>query len=185
MDLLREWRRRLLGGAAAAVTVPIAIVGAALAVGVGGFGGLGALGQALTGPQVPTVEPLAAGGRPTAEDAGRLLTLAAADAAGVAAERAEARPAPARRRSTRRPGSGGRPQATPTPRPTRPTGGNQPSATPQPQPGPQPTPTEPPSTIRQTGDTVKEVTDQVPVAGEPAGQVIDLIVDTAEQLPLP
>jgi hypothetical protein len=153
-------------------------------VGVGGFGGLGALGQALTGPDVPTVEPAAAGGRPTAEDAGNLLALAAADQAEV--RRQEGPAATRRRRSAaRRPASGNRPTATPTPGSTpAPSGGSNPapSATPNPTPAPTPTPV---STVRNLGNQVKEVTDQVPVAGEPAGQVVDLIVDTAEQLPLP
>jgi hypothetical protein len=32
---------------------------------------------------------------------------------------------------------------------------------------------------------VKSVTDQVPVVGPPAGQVVDTIVETAESLPVP
>ena len=61
-----------------------------------------------------------------------------------------------------------------------------PPATPQPAPpAPAPTaaPTATPGTVRQVGDAVKQVTDPLPLAGAPAGQVVDLLVDTIEQLP--
>jgi hypothetical protein len=39
--------------------------------------------------------------------------------------------------------------------------------------------------VRQVGNQGHQVTDPIPVVGPPAGQVVDLIVDTADQLPLP
>ena len=185
MNLLRDMQRRVAGGTAAAVLVPVAIVVAAVALGTGGFGGLTSLGQAFNGPEIPGVEPASA----RADDAGdedvpgELLADVdpAATATPAAARRSgtPGRRTPARRRG-RKPGrNGNRPGASPTPRPT------QPQPTPTSQPQPTPAPTEPPSTIRQVGDQVKQVTDPIPVAGEPAGQVVDTIVDTAEQLPLP
>jgi hypothetical protein len=185
MDLLRHWRRRLLGGAAAAVIAPLAVLIAALAVGVGGggIGSLGALGQAFAGPELPDAGPVAAaGGRDAAAEAGRLLARAQPpNRAAPAATQAPATAPDARRRATtpRRTGSTNPPgpgKGTPQ-RPSSPA----PAATPQPT--PQPTPS--PSTVRQVGNTIHQVTDPVPVVGPPAGEVVDLIVDTAEQLPLP
>lgn len=185
MNLLRDMQRRVAGGTAAALLVPVVIVAAAVALGAGGFGGLSSLGQAFNGPEIPGVEPASA--RP--DDAGDgdvpgelLADVEPTATAGPAAARRPGgtggQPDPARRRAND-PGSGNRPGAPPTSRPA------QPQPTPAGQPQPAPAPTEPPSTIRQVGDQVKEVTDPVPVAGEPAGQVVDTIVDTVEQLPLP
>jgi hypothetical protein len=75
MDLLQDWRRRTAGAVAGAVIVPVALVVAALAVGVGGggLGGLRALGQIVHGPPAPRVSATA-GHRPSAAtDAARLL----------------------------------------------------------------------------------------------------------------
>lgn len=191
MDLLRQWRTRLLGGAAAAVTVPVAIVGAALAIGVAGgeIGGLRALGQALTGPSIPVADALALRAGQDVAGTGDLLS-SAVESAGPSTTSAGpapvATPAPARRRPAAGGGSGSGGGGSgggdgsfgvPAPSATAP-----PAST---QPNPAPAPTEPPSTVRQVGDTVKSVTDQVPIAGEPAGEVVDLLVETAEQLPLP
>ena len=181
MDLLRDWRRRILGGTAAIVLIPIVVVVGAIGVLGTGFGGLTSLGQALTGPEIPGVEPARAAGEGDTDDddAGELL----ADAA-VPTPDATAAPRTAiRRRATRRRGSQ-RPAATPTPDATdSPSGGSGGSGGGGPTPTPQPTPE--PSTVRQVGEEVKKVTNQVPIAGEPAGQVVDAIVETAEQLPLP
>lgn len=184
MDLLREWRRRIAGGTAAALIIPAAIVIASLGIGLGGgIGGLGALGQALTGPEVPGVEPASSRTSAADDEPGELLAAAAAAAARNIASRSRTTDEGARGPATpgartRRPD---RPQRPRAPRP--PGAGRPPSAPPAPQ--PTPAPTEPPSTVRQVGDTVKEVTDDVPIAGEPAGQVVDIIVETAETLPLP
>lgn len=178
----------MIGGTAVALLVPLAIVAAAVGIGLGGgFGGLGSLGQAFNGPEVPGVEPASAraggddgnGPGELIADAGPAATATPAAArTGTSATRR--RTAARRRRARRGNGDGNRPAATPTPDSQQPS----PSSTPQPQ--PQPTPTqEPPSTVRQVGEQVKQVTNQVPIAGEPAGEVIDTIVETAEQLPLP
>lgn len=182
MDLLRDWRRRILGGTAAIVLIPIVVVVGAIGVLGTGFGGLNSLGQALTGPEIPGVEPArAAGEGDTDDDAGDLLADAAVPTPGATAAPRTA----IRRRAARRRGSQ-RPAATPTPDATDPpSGGSGGSGGGEPTPTPQPTPTPEPSTVRQVGEEVKKVTNQVPIAGEPAGQVVDTIVETAEQLPLP
>jgi len=190
MDLLRHWRVRLLGGAAAAVTVPVAIVAAVLAVGAagGGLGAFSALGQALTGPGIPEVEPATGRGSTVADDAGEILPgdiiavtrAPERSAAGGGDDGGGATPGGSGgdRDSG---GSGGTPGRRPVA--TRPPASAPPSSPPAPQ--PTPAPTEPPSTVRQVGDAAKGVTDRVPIAGEPAGEVIDLIVETADGLPLP
>jgi hypothetical protein len=187
MDLLRHWRRRAFGAAASAVIAPLAVLLAALVVGVGGggLGSLGALGQAFAGPELPAGGAVPAAGGRNASDAGRLLARVQRDeardpspgAGRRAAGGTRGRGTPRRRVSTnapRRPGGSARPQATPAP-----------TAAPQPTPAPTPTPTPSPSTVRQVGNQVHEVTDPIPVVGPPAGEVVDLIVDTAEQLPVP
>jgi hypothetical protein len=37
--------------------------------------------------------------------------------------------------------------------------------------------------VRQVGDTVKRVTDPLPLVGPTAGEVVDLLVDTLDSLP--
>lgn len=189
MKLLRDWRRRIAGGTAVAVLVPVGIVASTLALGLGsGFSGLGVLGQALTGPQIPDVEPASARAAPpgrTQLDLLAAMSAAAARAASPAASRAAGRPAAGRRRAGNGGGGGGggsdrRAGRRPPPGGTRPPDGGGGSGG-----QPTPPPTEPPGTVRQVGERVKSVTNQVPVAGEPAGQVVDIIVETAEQLPLP
>jgi hypothetical protein len=69
MDLVGAWLRQLLKAGTAATLVPAAMIAALVVVlvGAGGFGGLAALGQLLTGPQVSRAEQLAAtdgAGRP-------------------------------------------------------------------------------------------------------------------------
>src|SRR5436305_5925955 len=60
MALVRVWRRQLMGGMSAAVIVPAALLASLVAPAfAGGFGGLTALGQALSGPSAPA--PPAAG----------------------------------------------------------------------------------------------------------------------------
>jgi hypothetical protein len=185
MDLLRDWRRRTFGAAAGAVIAPVAIVLAALAVGVGGGGltGLRSIGQAVSGPGVNPVAPSAASDRDTADEAGRLLTR-------VRPERRRARrsgrggaptagaPVSAGTPEPRRQGTVGRPR----PQAQRPTAAP-PAATPVRPPAQPPAATPSPSPVRQVGERVKTVTDQVPVAGEPAGEVVDLLVDTVDSLP--
>jgi hypothetical protein len=184
VEVLREWRRRLVGGTLIAVLAPAAIVGAGAAVGIvgGGIQGLGRLGQTLTGPAVPTVEPAPAP-RGRERDAGDLLDRATRGErrARVASRTLATLPdEPRKRRRDRKRRDRDRPRGEDSP------GARPPAATP---PGQDPTPPPPqpppPSTIRQIGDQVKQVTDDLPVAGPPAGQVIDLVVETAESLPIP
>jgi hypothetical protein len=180
MDLLRHWRRGTFGMAAGALVVPGAILLAALAVGIGGGGiaGLGALGQALNGPDLPDAAPAA---QERSRDSGRLLARVNRRAA------AQAQAAAPVRRAT-----GGGPVATtgqPAPRgrftPSGgevPGGATPPAATAPPTVAPPaPTPT-PESAVRQVGDTVTTVTDQVPVVGPTTSQVVDTVVDTVDSI---
>jgi len=61
MNLVGAWLRQLLKAGTAAALVPTAIVAALVVVlvGTGGFGGLAAIGQLLTGPQVSRAEQVA------------------------------------------------------------------------------------------------------------------------------
>jgi hypothetical protein len=174
--------------AAGALIVPAAILLAALAVGIGGGGlaGLGALRQALNGPDLPGATPVAQ--ERSARDTGRLIARvnrrAAAQARAVAAARRATRPAIGGTR-----GSGG-PIAT-TDQPGDPGGftpaggttptGSAPPATAPPATTPAPAPT-PESAVRQAGDTVTTVTDQVPVVGPTTSQVVDTVVDTVDSI---
>lgn len=172
----------MLQAMGAGVIAPVAVIAAALAVGIsgGGLSGLGSLGQALTGPQIPDAELIAANNRASRDrvDPGDLLALAGDAATLAATAPAAGRPRSGSDRERRRPTDSD--PGTPT-RPVTPTQPG-PQVTPVPQPTvtppPQPTPT--PSTVRQVGDQVKEVTDPVPVAGGPVGQVIDIVVDTVD-----
>ncbi len=63
MSLARAWRRQLLGASGIAVLVPAsAIVAIALLALAGGFAHLGGLGQAFSGPTLPTSTSRASGG---------------------------------------------------------------------------------------------------------------------------
>jgi hypothetical protein len=54
MTLVRVWRRQLLGGMSMAVIVPATLIASLAVLGAaGGFAGLTALGQALSGPSTP------------------------------------------------------------------------------------------------------------------------------------
>src|ERR1700693_6623408 len=55
MILVRAWRRQLLGGVGAALVVPGFLLGALAVLALaGGFAGLGVLGQAFSGPSLPS-----------------------------------------------------------------------------------------------------------------------------------
>jgi hypothetical protein len=128
MDALRDWRGRILGATGGALLAPVAIVCAALVVGVGG-GGLGALSRVVTGadgPALATVSPTQ--GERTVDRAGRLLARVAPERHPTRAARSTARarrgsarrpaaPAPVRRTTTTAPATGG-PTFTPS-RPQR------------------------------------------------------------------
>ncbi|MEJ7892150.1 MAG: hypothetical protein WKF94_05880 [Solirubrobacteraceae bacterium] len=184
MDLLSQWRRRSYGAAAAAVIAPVAIIGAALAVGLGGSGlaGLGSLSQAIGGPELPAIAPLAP--RRT-DDAGRLLArvrqaeTAPSTASGVPSTTAAP---PAGSGITPPPESTPGVQAPPVAGTFDPGDGNDPAGTPAPtQAPPAATPAateaaaqEPPGVV----DQVAEVTEDVPVAGD----VVDALAETVDGL---
>jgi hypothetical protein len=62
MSLGREWRQELFRASAAALVTPAAVLGALLVLALsGGFGALGSLGQAFSGPRLPRFGYSAAG----------------------------------------------------------------------------------------------------------------------------
>jgi hypothetical protein len=167
-----------------ALVAPVAIIAAALAVGIGGGGltGIRSIGQALSGPQLPQIAPAASDERGPADEAGRLLARVGPTAARQRAERAAAAP------DTTPGGGGGTRLPASTPGPTAGTRPPQP-ASPAPAPAATaapsatPAPAQTPSPVRQVGNGVKSITNQVPVARQPVGQVVDLLVDTIDGLP--
>src|SRR5262249_18762945 len=67
MVLARAWMRQVLGASGAALIVPVAMLGAVVAlVFAGGLGRIGSLGQALSGPQLPASAPATSSGGPAA-----------------------------------------------------------------------------------------------------------------------
>jgi len=85
MGLAREWKRQLYGAWGAALLAPVAMIAAlaVLAFG-GGFGGLSALGQLVSGPGVPVATTLSGGGG-TSRTASVLLPVVPAGAPTVIA----------------------------------------------------------------------------------------------------
>jgi hypothetical protein len=67
MVLVKAWMRQLVGASGAALIIPVAMLGAVIALAfAGGLGRIGSLGQALSGPQLPSSAPAASsGGRAT------------------------------------------------------------------------------------------------------------------------
>jgi hypothetical protein len=188
MEALGYWRRRAFGAAGATVIAPAAVILAALAVGVGGGGlkGIGSLGQALTGPELPVAAASEAtqSERERRADAGSKLLSAAEDAR----ERRERRLADTTPGGTGDPTTGGTPRQPGRSNPGAGTGGgSEPQPRPQPDPGPrpQPEPTPPPqqpSVVRETGDEVKKVVEPVPVVGETGAAVVEELVTTADEV---
>ena len=186
MSFVSQWRRRILAAAGAGATVPLVILVAALLVGVGGGGiaGLGSLSQALTGPAVPDADASALERRRTRPtgDAGDLLAQVRPPAvpAGSGGTGSPGTPGDTGDDSSRgdNPPSGPRP--TPAPGSGRPpapgTGGSPPPA------APTPAPTEPPSALRQTGETVAKQVEGVPVVGPTGAQVIRQTVQTVDEI---
>jgi hypothetical protein len=70
MDLVGAWLRQLLRAGTAAAIVPVALVAGLVVVLVtaGGFGGIGALRQVVSGPEIPPAQLATAG--PEAPDVG-------------------------------------------------------------------------------------------------------------------
>lgn len=188
MDLLLQWRRRLYGAAAGAVIAPVAIFVAVLVVGFGGGGldGLGALRQAISGPELPRAQTLARS--PRRDDPGRLLARVRrqADAAAGAGATAGGGAGTAGAGTGGAPGGGpggATPVATVAPGGGTVPGGGGPDPTPPTEPEP-PAPTPgPDGPIRGVADQVTQITDQVPIAGQPVGDVVDGLVDVLEPRP--
>ena len=176
----------MLSAAGAGAVVPGLVLAAALVVGVGGggLGGLGALSQAFTGPEIPGT---AAGEersreRARTEDASRLLASAQR-----AVERRAQTPAATgggggSGDGDSGGGGGGRGPAQPPPTTPPPTS-EPPTAVPPPAAQPPAQPPEQPSVVRQLGDSVNEVVAPVPIVGPTATQVVDTLVDTVDQIP--
>lgn len=70
MDLVSAWRRQLLRASGAVLIVPLAVVMAVAAVGVGGggFGGAASLGQLVSGPAAPDTGGMPGGRGPDARE---------------------------------------------------------------------------------------------------------------------
>src|SRR5438309_1584911 len=86
MVLVRVWRLQLLGGMGTALIVPGALIGALAALALaGGFGGIAALGQVLSGPSLPGGTPASARGAsvPRPVPAALLAALATTPAAAI------------------------------------------------------------------------------------------------------
>jgi hypothetical protein len=187
MELLGHWRRRAFGAAGATVIAPAAVILAALTVGVagGGLKGLGSLGQALTGPQLPVAaasETTKKARSKQANEPSRLLAEAENAREQTDQRLARSQPdqtstGPTARTPGREPGSGNTPGTRPGGNTNNPpaSGGGQP-----PQPPPQGNPE--PSVIRQTGNQVKGVVEPVPVVGETGAAVVEELVTTADEL---
>lgn len=185
MQWLREWRRRAFGAAIGAVVAPAAILGAALAVGLGGggLGALGALGQALDGPQLPESALLPRPG--DTRGTGRLLAQVrdAGAAAGPAAAGGPSAAGPTSGATNDGgtvptgtdfdPGAGNAPPTDPAGTPPPPVATTVPDT-------PPPVATESPA--RQVADSVRTVTDQLPVIGAPAGELVGGVADTVDTL---
>jgi hypothetical protein len=189
MEVLGHWRRGALGAAGATVVAPLAVILGALAVGIlgGGLKGLGTLGQALDGPDLPitVAEAPTKARRKAGNERSRLLARAqtARQRRNVAPARPVADPSPRADQPTRRspsapaPGSGG--NGTPPP-----AGGSDPAApsTPPPPATPAPSASPQPSLVRQTGDVVKGVVQQAPVVGDTGAGVVEDVVSTVDGL---
>jgi hypothetical protein len=192
MGLAQAWRRRGIWATAVTLVLPAAMVLAvATAILGGGFRGLGAVGQLVTGPEVPEASLVQArtgpahGGRrlptvPTPSfDAGPASAAPAAAAAGGGGVPA---PAPPRasvppRVTSPSPGAGA-PAAAPA----------QPASPPAAQ--PDPGPSRPPSPVRQTGEAVAGAVGALPAPAGPLGHdvvttVLDIVAPGRAVVPSP
>ncbi|CAA9494861.1 MAG: hypothetical protein AVDCRST_MAG67-1613 [uncultured Solirubrobacteraceae bacterium] len=152
MDLVGAWLRQLLKAGTAAALVPAAIVAALVVVliGAGGFGGLGSLGQLLTGPQVTPAERLASADPAQGRD---VAPVAPVDADENARLRAQPRERSSARRSARRPPSARSPDRRPAIDPQGPA-----IVRPPEPPVIDPPPPPPPPPVTARGPTAKERT---------------------------
>jgi hypothetical protein len=92
MTLARAWTRQLYGAGSVALLAPVTIIAALVVLALsGGFGGLGALGQLLSGPAVPVASSAVIGGRSAPVTAAPPLPIVPAS---PVARHVTARPAP-------------------------------------------------------------------------------------------
>jgi hypothetical protein len=179
MLLVRAWRRQLLGGLGAALIVPVTLLAAlVLLVFAGGFAGLGALGQAFSGPSLATagqIGPSAA--RPARTISRAVLVALAAPGTGFA-------PAAGRTPTAAAPRTG---RAAPHPRvPPQPRGG---AGSTRPAPAPSPAPAPHPTLTDEVIGTATSTTSQLPGPAGPAAtgalQSAGSAVDGAFPVPAP
>ncbi|HUE27782.1 MAG TPA: hypothetical protein VMP89_13485 [Solirubrobacteraceae bacterium] len=185
MILVRAWRRQLLGGLGAALIVPTTLLAAlALLALAGGFAGLGALGQAFSGPSLPAAERTSTPGTRSGRAISTVLLAAlSAPAPASGTGHAPAGNGPA--------GAGGRPSLPATPR-SRPGGSAVGPVARQPSPATQP-PSPPPATHPTLTDQVvgagTSVTGQLPAPVGPAAsgalQSAGTTVDQVFPIPAP
>lgn len=186
MILARAWTRQLSAGLGAALIVPGALVGALVVLAfAGGFGRLGALGQAFSGPPVPAALHGAAPGQ--AGRASAVTSLAALAAVSVGASIAVTGTRSAVSGPAHAPASGAAPIGHRHATTGGSTGGRSPARTPAPtrpapaSPRPQPTPID---GIVSAGSSV---TRQLPAPAGPtatgalgsAGSTLDGVVPPA------
>ena len=172
MGLTAAWRRQGAWATAVTLLVPGALFLALLG---GGFRAIGALGQVVTGPQVPATRVAA----PSVRIRRHVARLPTGPALRPVQGILGAGPGPAGAPATRGGAAPAPPVATVPPRraATRPAAG---SPAPAPPPQPAAPPAKPSSPVRQAGEQVAAQVGQAPVAG-PAGQqaitgVLDAIV---------
>jgi hypothetical protein len=180
MTLVRVWRRQLMGGMSAATIVPATLmVSLAVLALAGGFGGLTALGQAVSGPSAPAQPLVTVHGRAVGAVPAALVTALAPPAAGRATP-SSVQPATAGGGAVAgspRPSASGAPQGGPTGRGPVSPGRTQPprgggGGSPAPNPGPKPQPTLEDRVVAAG----TSVTSQVP---GPAGEAATKALQTA------
>jgi hypothetical protein len=180
MLLVRAWRRQLLGGLSAALVVPVSLlVALALLALAGGFAGLGALGQALSGP---SLTPAAQSGAPAHATATAVLVALAGPRTGLARGTGAVTTGGARRSAR------GAPQSRVQPRP-RGGVGSSPSAPAPTAPAPSPAPTRNPTLTDEVVGAATSATSQLPAPAGPAAtgalQAAGSAVDRVLPVPAP
>ncbi|MEA2196597.1 MAG: hypothetical protein QOJ25_648 [Solirubrobacteraceae bacterium] len=202
MTLARAWTHQLYGAWGVALLAPVTMIAALVVLAIGGgFGGLGALGQLVSGPAVP-VGSSAAGGASIGQAKHRTtpLVLAVVPAPSATARTRAPATSPA---GAVRPGAGGSPggggtvqRVTPrgghgAPGPTRiAPPGKLPTPTPTPAPTPSPTPAPPvaplPALVNQVVAVGESVTSKLPgPVGALGSGVLQSLGQTLDQLLTP
>ena len=185
MLLVRAWRRQLLGGLSAALIVPVSLLVALMLLAfAGGFAGLGALGQAFSGPSLTTAGQSGAPGAHPAHTISTAVLLAlAAPPTGLAAA-AGGTPTGGRRTGRAAPRSPVQPQPRGGAGPSRPAPEPAPTA-----PAPSPAPTPRPTLTDEVIGTATSATSQLPAPAGPAAtdalQAAGSTVDRILPVPAP